>query len=83
MNPIVYMIPSVFLVNIPCGYWRQSVRKFCVQWFLAVHLPVPFIIIVRKLIGMDLSVSYLLLIVPAYFIGQTLGASIRKKRVAK
>lgn len=82
MISIIYMVPAVFLINMPCGYWRQSSRKFSVQWFLAVHFPVALIIIVRKLIGMNLSLSYFLLIVPAYFIGQTVGARIQKKRVA-
>jgi len=34
----------VFLLNLPFGYWRQNVRKFSFQWFLAVHLPVRFVL---------------------------------------
>ncbi len=34
----------VFSINIPFGYWRANVKKFSLQWILAVHIPVPFII---------------------------------------
>ncbi|MFA5352644.1 MAG: hypothetical protein WC291_00275 [Thermodesulfovibrionales bacterium] len=36
-----------FLINIPFGYFRGKSRKFSVQWFLYVHLPVPLVILVR------------------------------------
>ncbi len=42
----------VFLLNLPFGYWRENVKKFSLQWFLAVHVPVPFVIALRILGGL-------------------------------
>jgi hypothetical protein len=30
---------AVLLVNLPCGFWREGVRKITLPWLLAVHLP--------------------------------------------
>jgi hypothetical protein len=80
MTPFLYLIPAVLLANIPCGYWRESVKKFSPQWFVAIHLPVPFIMLARTWLDIDRSLIYLLLIVPACFAGQRLGALLREKR---
>src|SRR3990172_5932998 len=37
----------VYILYIPFGYWRTNVERFSPQWFLAIHLPVPFIILPR------------------------------------
>ncbi|MCB0750038.1 MAG: hypothetical protein KDC52_01045, partial [Ignavibacteriae bacterium] len=37
----------VFIINLPFGYWRSTVPKFSLKWFLAIHLPVPIIILLR------------------------------------
>ncbi len=38
---------AVFFINIPSGYWRAGVKNFSLQWFWAVHIPVPIIILLR------------------------------------
>jgi hypothetical protein len=38
-------------LNLPFGAWRATVRKFSWQWFLAIHLPIPFIIVMRLSFG--------------------------------
>jgi hypothetical protein len=45
------VLAIIFLLNLPFGYWRGHVRPFSFQWILAVHLPVPLVIIVRILGG--------------------------------
>ena len=37
----------ILLINIPFGYWRSNVKKFSLQWFLAVHVPIPLIVVLR------------------------------------
>jgi len=70
---------AVFFLNIPFGYWRANVKKLSIQWFLAIHLPVPFIVMLRFYgeIGFELY-TYPILI-GAFFIGQRLGAIINTK----
>ena len=63
----------ILIINIPFGYWRGNVKKFSLQWVLAIHLPVPIIIALR--IYSDIGFvwySYIFLIT-AFFIGQKFG----------
>jgi hypothetical protein len=39
-------------VNLPFGAYRAKVRKFSWQWFLAIHLPIPFVILMRLSFGL-------------------------------
>ena len=70
----------VLLFNIPFGYWRARVKKFSLQWFLAVHLPVPFIIVLRIYSGIGFAVYTYIFLVGAFFGGQQTGAFYRKKK---
>ena len=66
----------VVLLNVPFGYWRAGTRKFSKEWFLAIHLPVPFVFLVRVLSGYPLS--YIPLFFAAFFAGQYAGKLLRK-----
>jgi hypothetical protein len=61
---------SIIVLNVPFGYWRTNVKKFSLQWILAIHLPIPVIIAERIFSGIGFSsVSYPVLIV-AFIVGQ-------------
>ena len=66
----------IILLNLPFGYWRAHVRKFSFHWILAVHLPVPFVIIVRILGGVFWNVKTFPILAGAYFAGEYLGGSL-------
>ena len=70
---------TVALINIPFGYWRAAVRKFSLQWFLSVHIPVPFIILLRIISHIGFAFYTYLFLVGAFFTGQRLGAYINKR----
>jgi len=38
-------------INLPFGAYRATVRKLSWQWFVAIHLPIPFIILMRLSFG--------------------------------
>ena len=69
----------IFLLNLPFGYWRVHVRRFSLQWILAVHLPVPLVIIVRLLGGVGWHIKTFFLLAVAYFAGQYLGGSLHMR----
>jgi hypothetical protein len=73
----------VFTLNIPFGYWRANVRKFSLQFFLAIHLSIPFIILFRFLSGTGFEPITLLFTVPSFFFGQLLGSKIHSFRKNK
>jgi hypothetical protein len=68
----------VALLNLPFGYWRAGVDKFSRQWFLAVHLPVPFVIALRMLSGLGFHLATLPIMIGAYFVGQFLGGKLNE-----
>ena len=74
-----------FLLNMPFGYWRASVKKFHWQWFLAVHIPIPFIIFMRFQFGLGFQFYTYPFLVGAFFFGQFVGARyyVKKKKGAK
>lgn len=53
MEPAVKILAFIVItvaLNIPFGSYRNLTRKFSVAWFLAIHLPIPFIIIMRTVV---------------------------------
>lgn len=71
----------VLIFNIPFGFWRAQVKKFSVQWFLAIHIPVPFIIFLRYYFDIGFAFYTYLLFVGAFFIGQRIGVFMFKKNL--
>ena len=70
----------IFILNIPFGYWRENVKKFSFQWALAIHIPVPFIILTRIYTDVGFAWYTYVLFVGAFFSGQKLGATLLKRR---
>jgi hypothetical protein len=68
------------VVNLPFGYWRDGLRKLSPAWFVAVHAPVPAVIVLRRVGEVGLSWTTLPVLVGAYFAGQALGARVRRWR---
>ena len=67
----------VFLINLPFGYWRASVRKLAGRWFLALHLPVPLVIALRIFSGLGWKLMSFPVLVGAFFLGQFVGGRVR------
>lgn len=67
----------VFLFNLPFGYWRSNVKKFSLQWVLAIHLPVPFVIALRLASGLGFALITYPVLVSAFFLGQFSGSKIK------
>ncbi|MDT5273025.1 MAG: hypothetical protein QOH49_5211 [Acidobacteriota bacterium] len=67
----------VFLLNLPFGYWRASVRKHSGQWFLAVLLPVPLVIALIIFLGLGWKLITFPVLVGAFFLGQFVGGRVR------
>ena len=71
-----------FGVNLPFGYWREGTAKFSPAWFVAVHAAVPLIIGLRFALDLEWRLVALPFTVAAYFAGQTVGARLRRRRLA-
>ncbi|MCX9082081.1 MAG: hypothetical protein OIN83_07775 [Candidatus Methanoperedens sp.] len=66
----------VFLINIPFGYMRSNATKFSRKWMMAVHIPVPFVFLLRIFSGFNWTVIPLLLL--SDIAGQIAGGKLRK-----
>ena len=82
MTSLLLLAAAVFAANIPCGHWRDGLKKLSPLWFVAIHLPIPFIILARELFDIERTVVYWVIMLPAYFFGQRTGALIRRRRAA-
>ncbi len=71
---------SIFLINLPFGYWRSGVRKFSLQWFLAVHLPVLLAILLRVGEHIAFRLATLPLFLAVFFGGQLVGGRLRGRK---
>uniref|UniRef100_A0A7V3E882 Uncharacterized protein n=1 Tax=Ignavibacterium album TaxID=591197 RepID=A0A7V3E882_9BACT len=72
MNLIIVSLLT-FLINIPFGYWRANVRKRSLQWILAIHMPVPFVVFVRFYYELGFELYTYPIVVAAFFLGQFAG----------
>ncbi len=68
----------IFLFNVPFGYWRANVKKFSIQWILAIHLPVPFVVALRFLSGIGFAFITYPILVSSFFAGQFIGTKIHQ-----
>ena len=78
MTRLVILSLLVFMLNVPFGYWRNNVPRFSLQWFLAIHIPVPVIIALRLLTGIGFAWYTYLFLVAAFFLGQQVGSLLLK-----
>ncbi|RLD93116.1 MAG: hypothetical protein DRJ29_06560 [Bacteroidetes bacterium] len=79
MNKLIIITILVFVLNIPFGYWRANVKRFSTQWFLAIHIPVPFIVAMRILGDVGFSWHTYVFLVGGFFLGQKLGSMLMKR----
>ncbi|HEY8794775.1 MAG TPA: hypothetical protein VIM15_07480 [Gemmatimonadaceae bacterium] len=70
----------IFLLNVPFGFWREGLRKLSAWWFVAIHAPIPFAIVLRLSLGLGFHLVTLPLFIAAYFAGQFAGGRIRRRR---
>lgn len=70
---VVLVLLIALGLNMPLGMWRCHTRKFSLQWFLAVHLSVPFIVVLR--LYWEVPVITVPLVIAFAMLGQYLGSN--------
>jgi hypothetical protein len=80
LKPLGVAATLVFLINVPFGYWRSRVRKFSLQWVLAIHIPVPFVIACRLILGLGWHLVAFPVLIAAFFVGQLAGGKLTCRR---
>lgn len=73
--PIIGLALSLtLLINIPFGYWRRQTEKLSKEWFIAIHSPIPIVLLFRWLAGA--SFSQVPIFVAFFFLGQYIGGRL-------
>ncbi len=67
---------AVFILNLPFGYWRANVKRLSKQWFISIHLPVPFVIALRYIAKIGWQLFTFPVLIGAFFSGQFAGSKI-------
>jgi hypothetical protein len=67
----------VFIVDLPFGYWRASVRRLSSRWLLAALAPVVVAAALVILSGRGFKLIGFLGVVVAYCLGQFVGGKLR------
>ena len=75
---LLFVTIAVFVLNLPFGYWRETTKKFSLQWVLAIHLPVPIVIALRHLSGLGWQLHTYPFLIGAFFIGQYTGVLLQR-----
>ncbi|NJD78446.1 MAG: hypothetical protein FIB08_15360 [Candidatus Methanoperedens sp.] len=73
---IIELMLVVFIINLPFGYWRFNAARFSRQWMMAIHIPVPFVFLLRIVSGFGWKVIPLLMV--SFAAGQFAGGKLRK-----
>ena len=80
---LALVIVAAIALNLPFGAWRTTTRKLSWQWFLSIHLPIPFIFVMRRAAGFGWD--YVPVMIACAVTGQLLGgwlfARLRPDRV--
>lgn len=75
---IIGLVVFALIISIPCGYIRQNYPKYSFMWFLLIHLPIPFIVLLRIKAG--LSWHFIPLTLGGSFVGQVIGGAVSRRR---
>lgn len=72
------LIVLAFVISIPCGYLRENYAKYSFMWFLLIHIPIPFIVLLRIEAGIGWRIIPLTL--AGAIAGQIVGGILNRRR---
>jgi len=68
---VAVLAASVFTINLPFGAWRVRTTKRTLPWLMSIHVPIPFLFLLRRALG--LSYWFIAVSLAAAILGQYLG----------
>ncbi|MBI5639907.1 MAG: hypothetical protein HZA17_05730 [Nitrospirae bacterium] len=71
---LLCLFSLTFMINLSFGFLRNKTKKYSLNWFLCIHLPIPFIILAR--VSSQLGFRYIPVFVLAAVFGQILGGKL-------
>lgn len=77
MFSVLFIAILTFVLHVPFGYLRSRSKKYSLQWFIYIHIPIPFIILVRIITHTDYK--FIPIFVIAAVAGQFFGGKLELK----
>lgn len=77
MSSVLLITLLTFAVHLPFGYLRSRAVKYSLLWFIYIHIPIPFIILIRIITNTEYK--FIPLFIAAAVAGQFIGGSIFPK----
>ncbi|MEK6531746.1 MAG: hypothetical protein AABZ23_04545 [Deltaproteobacteria bacterium] len=71
---LLLLIAAALVLNLPFGYFRAGAKKFSLKWFLYIHLPIPFIFLLRRFAG--IGAEFIPIIAAGAIAGQLIGGRL-------
>lgn len=68
------LLVFAFVINVPFGYFRARQRARSLNWFMYIHLPIPFVILTRSLVHLDYK--FIPISLAASVLGQYVGGKL-------
>lgn len=75
---VIGLVILALIISVPCGYIRQNYPKYSFMWFFLIHLPIPFIVLLRIKVG--LSWHFIPLTLGGSVAGQIIGGAVSRRR---
>ncbi|MDD2736312.1 MAG: hypothetical protein PHF56_20460 [Desulfuromonadaceae bacterium] len=75
---VIGLVIFALIISIPCGYIRQNFAKYSFMWFFLIHIPIPFIVLLRIEAGLDWHFIPFTLV--GSFAGQIIGGVLSRRR---
>ncbi len=80
---IALVAGAAVLINLPCGVWRSHCTRLSWQWFAALHISIPLVILIRMAAGLSWTAAPSTLAGAAFgqVIGGRVGQSLLTRRM--
>ena len=62
MFTLLLLTLITLILNLPFGYLRSMSKRFSLKWFLYIHIPIPFVVLMRIWFGFSYNAIPVLLI---------------------
>ncbi len=80
MATLILLTILSLVLNLPFGYLRAGSRKFSFGWFLYIHIPIPFLFLLRTYAGV--TYQYIPIMAIGAILGQFIGGRLNHNRTS-
>ncbi len=80
MTTLILLTLAALVLNLPFGYLRAGSKKLSFKWFLYIHIPIPFLFLLRTYAGV--TYKYIPVLAIGAILGQFIGGRLNPNRVS-